>query len=209
MKKIFLILMIGITSYISYGQLTTKALEDFPQYHSTDNIYFKDLNNSYNKFIGLWEFNDGTHHLKLRLYKVSYVNRGGGIIKLERYRDEIHSFIEYKVKENGIWDTKYNTFPYPNATSGGCNQCIYGVVDFNSNELYMEYNEPSPSCERFKSATLSLTYGLNGSIAQLIWQRKMDSDNRFLMEIPCPDGQMIDMSDFIIPANMVLTKIAD
>lgn len=208
MKNLTTLMMI-LACYIGYNQ-TVVSLNNFGQYLSQDNVYFKDTNNYLNKFEGIWEYNDGTHHLIIRLFKVNQVLIGGGSLNITQYSDEIHSFIEYKTFENGVWISKYNSFPYPEALNGICEKCIKGTLQTsNQNKLTMHYNEPSISCSRLKSATLYLTYALeiNSITPQLIWERIMHGDNRFGMDIPCPDGQMIDTSDFIIPANLVLTKI--
>jgi hypothetical protein len=208
MKKLTLFLLITF-NYNAYNQ-TVVPLCEFPNYLTQNNVYFKDINNHLSKFEGLWEFNDGTHHLIVRFYKVNQFLIGGGSLSLTQYSDEIHSFIEYKKFENSIWITKYNTFPYPEAINGLCNKCIKGTLQTtNQYKLSMHYSEPSASCTRLKSAYLNLTYVLdiNSLVPQLIWERIMNSENRYGMDIPCPDGQMIDITDFKLPSNMILTKI--
>lgn len=204
MKKILIILTTSFCLF-NYGQTVKSMYHNDIKSNDMANAYFKDLNNDLNKFTGLWEFNNGTHHLKIRFYKVNEVK---GWAK-NQYMDEIHSFMEYRVREGNIWVTKYNTFPFPNATSGECGECFIGTSNYNPNKLSGVYYEPSDNCQRLKQAFLDITYSLNGNTPQLQWERKAGLNSYSWHYFPCPGAEPVDTSEFIIPANMVLTKIAD
>lgn len=180
------------------------------------NTYYKDVNNTLQKFIGTWIYSDANIYLRIRFYKVENIAFGPAPYFHTIKFDILSSYIEYKVKENAIWITKYNTFP-----TGGMSPTPIGTfplqtyVDLpsihgnyiSSDELIsLDYNEPTTSCRRFKRASLDLKYITSGAIPQLDWKRKPFTDNYEEQNVPCLDGQMIDMSNFIIPHSLVLTR---
>ena len=195
--------------FVAFLQANAQSIVPIQDYRNNPNLnntYFKDVNNYLNKFAGTWVFNDGTKALKIKFYRINKVPK---FLSTNSFMDEIHSYIEYKVLEGGIWITKYNTFPpigtpvdQPMMTI----YSIYGSIYFDINTLYTNYHEPSPSCKRWFQASLELKFINNGLSQQLEWKRTLSEPNTFLSEEPCPNGQMIDMNEFIIPAELLLTK---
>jgi len=187
---ITLITSIIITAF-SYSQETIVNIEDkynLDPYATvlTDEVfYFKDANNLLDKYTGTWTFNDGIHYLKIVVTKHLHINRGSG-----NFDDLIYIKTEYKL--NG--EEKYNT-------SGG----IGGNDIVSNNTVEVNYYEPSlTSCYRRKQGNLQLEYSVNSSsIEQLIWTRTNIVTEGWS---ECPNGSAIDNSEFLIPANLVLTK---
>jgi hypothetical protein len=204
MKNIVIILM--FVAFLQANAQSIVPIQDYRNNPNLNNTYFKDVNNYLSKFVGTWVFNDGTKALKIKFYRIDRVPK---FLLTNSFMDEIHSYIEYKVLEGGVWVTKYNTFPPIGTPLDQPMMTIYsihGSIYFDINLLSMRYHEPTPSCKRWFNAALELKFINNGLSQQLEWKRKLFAPNSFLSEEPCPDGQMIDMSEFIIPAELLLTK---
>jgi hypothetical protein len=160
-------------------------------YSSDQVIYFKDVNNTLNKYVGTWKYEDNSHFLEVLITKKVHVSKGIP----DLYNDpnfEDHISIKMLYKYNGV--TKYT---YQNTL-------MWGNRIKSTNSLGLIYDEPSlTSCFRKKSADLLLQYISNGLQTQLIWTRI----NRLPKGLwKCPDGTEIDNTDFLIPANLTLTK---
>lgn len=193
--------LIAITSN-SYSQVI-KASETFFQFNNLNNIYFKDINNTYDKFLGTWEYNNGPHNFKAIItkhtkVKMSYRNH-------TQYRDIINC--DYVYKYNGI--VVYSVVqPYQIINGKKIVSSINGHLIDNQNKLNLSYREPSTTvCERVRDGDLSLTFLPNSSLPQLQWDRT----DQLRREVPsssqrCPSGQF-DASAYKIPANMILNKI--
>lgn len=204
MKNIVIILL--FVTFLKTNAQTIVPIQNYRNNPNLNNTYFQDVNNYLNKFVGTWVFNDGTKALKIKFYRI---NRVPKFLLTNSFMDEIHSYLEYKVLEGGVWVTKYNTFPPIGTPPDQPMMTIYsihGSIYFDINLLSMRYHEPTSSCKRWFNAALELKFINNGLSQQLEWKRKLFAPNSFLSEEPCPDGQMIDMSEFIIPAELLLTK---
>ncbi|MGH1384319.1 DUF6705 family protein [Kordia sp.] len=154
-------------------------------------IYFKDVNNTLDKYVGTWKYEDANHFLQIQVTKKEHVSKGvPGLYNNPHFEDYIS--IDMLYKYNGV--TKYT---YQNTLMRG-----NAIESANSVELI--YNEPSlTSCYRKKQADLLLQYVSSGFNTQLIWTRTRRLPNGLWK---CPDGTEIDNSDFLIPANLTLTK---
>mgnify|MGYP006174447459 FL=1 len=204
MKNIVIVLL--FVAFLKSNAQTIVPIENWKNNSDLNNTYYKDVNNHLNKFVGTWVFNDGNKSLKIKLYRINKVPL---FLNINSFIDEIHSYIEYKVLEGGVWVAKHNTFPPIGTPIDQPMMTIYsihGSINFDINTLYTRYDEPTPSCKRWFNAALELKFINNGLSQQLEWKRKLYAPNSFLSEEPCPDGQMIDMSEFIIPAELLLTK---
>lgn len=178
--------------------------------HPKKNAYYKDVAGTLNKFIGNWEYSDATTYLKVRFYKVENTTYFEPSTKLSPYTfDELRSYIEYKVKVNNQWVTKYNTFlpigQHPPLSQSDLLQVIRGESIEAPNRLRLTYNEPTTSCARSRFAILHLNYAVNAAgQPQIQWTR--NSGRRTTNRL-CEDGTPMDDSPFIIPKDLVLTKI--
>lgn len=193
MKKIVLIIVIGLFEIVN-------AQTEIPIQNQISNseplekiVYFKDTNNILNKFTGAWEYSDATNYLKIIITKKIHEPKG----KVGIYNDnDFEDLLEIQVlfKENGI--VKYNT------KGNGGNFVI------NPNKLTFIYYKPSlTSCYRAKSANLQLEIINNNdpfTTDNLIWTRINSS---LINRSECYDGSALDNTDFLIPSNLVLTKL--
>lgn len=208
MKNIFFFLLVGF-SFKGMTQ-TIIPIQNYFDYNHSDNVYFKDVNNILDKFLGTWEYTDGSHYFKITFYKqeqtqIGKTSDGRVIYKKVQYSDRIYSQFIYKLNGATIYDT------YP---PGGLNPTPYksdidgerDVVE-NSNKLNLSYQEPSTTgCARDKMGMLEVQYQFaNHTTDQLIWTRT--DRNIGLPPYPCPSGTTPDTSEYQIPATMVLTKI--
>ncbi len=180
-----------IITFSSYSQETIVNIEDrynLDPYEAvlTDNVFYvKDTNNLLNKFLGSWIYDDGIHYLKIVVTKHTHIYD-----EIKDYEDEIWIKTEYKL--NGV--EKYNT-------TGG----IFGNYMINTSTVKVIYKEPSlTSCYRRKIGDLRLEYSINPSnVEQLGWTRTNTITEG---KTVCPNGGEVDDSDFLIPANLLLTK---
>ncbi len=204
MKKIFLILFILILSNTIKAQ-TEVPIENWAYHMKENNVYFKDVNGLFNKFLGTWEYNDGIHYFKITLVKrtkkaLGIDSIGERYLKSIKFSDYIDCYYIYK--QNGI--TIYNFYPanglLTDYSGSGINAHTY-VVD-TQNNLYLDYDEPvSNTCSyRQKSGRLKVTF-INSQLPQLLWTRT-DRNKSYPLSFGCADT-----SDFKIPAVMTLTKI--
>lgn len=198
LKNIYTLVTLFSIIFSSYSQETVINIEDkynLPELAiTTGTYYFKDTNNLLDKFVGTWVFDDGTHYLRIIITKHLYVTRDIGDFHTDDdFDDLINIRTEYKLA--GV--EKYNT-----AEEFGLKG--YDIDSVNTIKNIYYYEPSLTSCERRKGGKLQLEYLINiGGEKQLVWTR-----TNTITEIwgNCPDGTPIDFSDFLIPANLVLTK---
>lgn len=198
MKKA--ILTILFFTSIALKAQTVKPIENYFEFKNLDYIYFKDVNNHYNKFLGEWEATDGLHYVKIKIIKVPRVEQGLSstgqrMMKIRRFVDEIVIECLYKYNGNEIYNTLVNN---PNIS----NFCIGQILN-NPNKLELMYLEPYTGCGRNRTGWLVLTYVTNSN-QQLQWTRteELSQDPETL----CPANQ-VDTSLYKIPANLTFTKL--
>jgi hypothetical protein len=203
MKKIISIISLVTMCIVMQGQ-TIKPAEQY--FNDQNNIYFKDVNNHYNKFLGEWEATDGLHYVKIKITKSVKVEQGvtstgKRMMKIKRYFDMIH--IDYLYKYNG--NIVYNaTKPYQIINGNVFSSEIFGhLLENNNQTLEMFYNEITFSCGRNKVGNLNLTF-LNPTNPQLQWIRTEKLSQA--LETLCPENQ-VDTSPYKIPSNLTFTKL--
>jgi hypothetical protein len=190
--KVTAVMFLLSFAFASAQQETIVALEQQHAniYPADQVIYYKDVHNTLDKYVGTWKYEDASHFLEIQVTKKEHMSKGiPGLYSNPNFDDHISISMVYKY--NGT--TKYT---YQNTLMRGNN-----IQSVNSVELI--YNEPSlTSCYRNKQADLLLQYVSSGFNTQLVWTRIKDlpSDGK------CPDGTESDNSDFLIPANLTLTK---
>jgi len=157
-------------------------------------LYFKDTRDNLDKFEGNWLYDDGTHYLSIVIVKHEHISNGYEGYDDNDFEDRLLLEMEYRL--NGIEQYSFSN------TVG-----ISGNRLESSNIVAMNYAEPSlTSCDRLKSADLTLQHRVSfPNPDQLVWVRDNESLETFSV-IKCPDGSDLDTSDFIIPANLTLTK---
>ncbi|TGD59486.1 DUF6705 family protein [Flavobacterium humi] len=202
------ILKIAIILYaFQINAQTVKPAEQFltPEFLKMDNVYFKDVNHVFDKFLGTWEYSNGPYYLKVIITKITKQEQGISNGKRMRTRKHFFDLIncDYIYKYNGV--TVYNVIPpYQVVNDSVIASSIDGHLINNTNQVELSYNEPSTTtCIRNRFGELKLTY-ITGAIPKLQWLRtdKLTS----WPESYCTNGQF-DISEYKIPANLVLTKI--
>ena len=209
--KTYISLFLISTFFTLQAQEIIVPLEDQLTYNESNAIsaiYYKDTNNYLNKFTGDWVFNDGTHYLKISATKKIHISKGFSGFNDPNFEDELVITMIYKL--NGV--EIYNTYPNAN-TIFTRNPKINGNIIVNSNIIKLHYYEPTSSCRRQKSASLTLEFIPSGIITQtgslpsgtLKWTR----ESRLSYTSPqeeCPDGSLIDSSNFKIPNELILVR---
>jgi hypothetical protein len=190
-KTTLIILVFSFAFAHAQQEIIVSLEEQYSNIYTDDQvIYFKDVNNTLDKYVGTWKYEGTSHFLQVKITKHQHVPKGiPGLYNDPHFED--HISVDMLYKYNGV--TKYT---YQNTLMQG-----NAIESANSVELI--YNEPSlTSCYRNKQADLLLQYIPNGLSSQLVWTRtrRLPSDGK------CPDGTDSDNSDFLIPANLTLTK---
>lgn len=201
-KILILLIFIGLTNSINAQQETIKTLGvDLPAATDVGDLYFKDVNNYFTKFLGDWLYDDGTNYLKITFIKKERVRMG----PTDTYFDLLAS--EFLFKVNGV--TIYDTYGANSNIDDGFKANYItgtGVYDFAPNKAELSYTEPplNGGCAKYGFGTLNLEYvPVFPDSAQLIWTR---TNAPVFGDAECFDGSPKDMSDLLIPANMVLIK---
>ncbi len=174
----------------------TTPLESFDNFAMSQRpyTYFKDLNDTYDKFTGTWTYVQNDTSLKVTFFKREKLRVPGGA---NTWKDELGAFIELKVENQVIFETY---------SEGRIS--IHSIGLDNQNQMEFSYGEPSlNSCYKYLRGILSITFSVNSTnnLPQLSWERTNDAP-RQLSKLPCDDGTLPDMTGFQIPANLVLTK---
>lgn len=185
---------------------TVKPVEQYLDFKDQNNLYFKDINNHFSKFLGEWEATDGLHYVKIKITKSVKVEQGltstgKRMKKIRQYIDEIH--IDYLYKYNG--SVVYNaTKPYPVVNGNVLSSEIFGhLLENNNYTLDLFYDEITNTCGRNKVGRLKLTF-INSTNPQLQWNRTDE-----IVQWPesfCPESQ-VDTSPYKIPANLTFAKL--
>lgn len=201
LKKLILISIFICLTHLTNAQETIKTLGvDLPASTDSGNMYYKDVNQYFNNFIGEWLFDDGTTYFKVTFIKKERVSGPPNYFK-----DELAC--EYLLKINGT--TIYNTYgAKSNLDDGMANKILgSGVMHFRPNKIDLFYSEPplNGGCHRYAIGRLLLEYTqILGSADELIWSRT--NNELYGDTTECSDGTQMDTSEFLIPSNMTLVK---
>ncbi|TYC08414.1 hypothetical protein ES677_14495 [Bizionia gelidisalsuginis] len=196
------LICLGLTTTIK-AQETIKSLKTgLPGEIGEGPVYYKDIENTLDKYLETWLYEDGTTYFKITFIKKEHTPLTGGV-KVD-YRDMIAG--EYLLKINGI--TKYDTYGANNSSNDSMANYISGGLIVSENKLeILFYTEPPLNglCERYASGKLLLEYTpIFGSADELIWTR---TNNQLYGDTTeCNDGTQMDTSEFLIPETMVLVK---
>ena len=192
-------------------QISAQTIKPAEQYYTEDyntlnNIYFKDINHIYDKFLGTWEYNSGPYYLKVIITKITKEEQGVSssgrrLRKRKQFFDLIKCDFIYKYSGALV----YNVIPPYQVVNGRVvASSISGNVINNPTQVQLFYDEPSTtSCIRNRDGVLKLTY-ISNTVPQIQWERTDKITQN--PESYCPNGQF-DTSEYKIPANLVLTKM--
>ena len=162
------------------------------EYRLRDFTYFKDMNNSLDKFVGTWVYSVGNEYFKITFFKL-----GNQMSHMNLRQKEDILFSRYEYKKNGV--TVFATY------STNISRVSWSFM-INSNLIALSYNEPSfTHCEKEKIGDLEITYSINSNNQPILnWTRTDVPINQ--ISIPCQGSTTADTTDFLAPANMLLIK---
>lgn len=189
MKNIFKILLILFSISCFSQTIEQRPLESYFDSNCPKHVYFKDVNNLLDKYVGTWVYNDGTHYFKITFNKQTF-HRETPVAnkKITIYTDRIYGLYQYKL--NGVEVYNVTNMRY------ACSSFSPFFNGFN-----ITFNEPTTaSCGRSKLGYVNLQHSISNGVEQLTWIR---TDENMEM-IWC---QSFDSTPFKTPANMVLTKV--
>lgn len=162
------------------------------------NAYYRDTNNVLQDVLGTWEYSTANEYFKVTFYKEKVnVNE-----KYNVFSDALKA--KYIYKKNGM--TIYDNYGQLYLISSNVNTKPSDLSSsFVRNSIItFSYTEPSfVNCHRRKVGRLKIKR-LPGSPVKLDWKRVTDTS--YFENEPCGDI-LPDNSEFLIPANMTLTKI--
>jgi hypothetical protein len=196
MKKLVLATLLFISSitYAQHPEWITVSLEDtFDfEYRHRDFTYFKDLNNSLDKFAGTWVYSQGSEYFKITFIKLT---NQVSEMNLRQKEDILITRYEYKQNGNTIFETYSTNRSFVNWSF---------MVD--SNNIDLTYTESSfTHCRKQRIGDVVITYSLNSNNEPIItWNRTDVPINQ--QPIPCQGSATVDVSNFLTPANMILVK---
>ncbi|MFD2824458.1 DUF6705 family protein [Lacinutrix iliipiscaria] len=116
-------LLIGITSCRAQEVVNLNTLNQ----GNNENKYFKDLDNNFTPFIGIWQYQNGNQIFRITLWKVEMVESKNGI-KPSYFKDringhyeiiEVNTFGEETVIKTSNKNIKNSTTPYLPVITGG------------------------------------------------------------------------------------------
>ena len=198
-KIILLTLCLTLTNMLTAQETIIPLEQRFGANNSLNNVYYKDVNLHLDKFLGTWLFDDGTTFLQITFIKKNVIENN----TRNRHSDELVCEYLFKINNVIVYDTyglNSEINEYLANRISGCN-----LKGYNYNQIDLLYSEPSTtnSC-RGKGGELTLEFVDNLSQPNLIWSR--ESKHILSSSHPCSDGTPADVTDFLIPANLILTK---
>jgi hypothetical protein len=152
-NKLLLNIIVFLMVLVCNAQTPIEPIYSNPEYSYQEGAYYKDLDNDYDRFEGIWDYHSGMDTLKIVLEKKEMVYRDKAFGP-NYYEDMLIG--EYRYVENGI--EKVNTLDHlttnnnpesfnltggiiqkynPNAASGYCNGCKPGQV-----KVGLSFSEP-------------------------------------------------------------------
>ena len=203
MKSILSLIVLAISLNMNAQETIIPLNDRWKMDNPLNNVYYKDTNNVFDKFTGNWIFDDGNNYLKITITKIEHELIGGGQFTLTKYEDLLK--IHFIFKQNGI--EKYNTY-------SSINHPVLGSTISSSIEIELFYDEPTLSCRRQKDANLKLKFISDGTLTEtgslpngtLQWSRLNTFHEGLTPLHTCPDGTLVDSSEYLIPANLTLER---
>lgn len=188
MKTIFSIFLFLISTITLTAQIIEKPIETFYEPNQPSHVYYKDVNNLLNKYVGTWEYTSGGHYFKITFTKHIHVRETPvANTKTTIYTDKIIGHYVYKLNGIEIYNVTNNYFVTGDMGS------------FRYNGFYIIFDEPSSNpCGRRIMGDVDLQYSNTNNIEKITWNRtNIDWASN------CYPS---DQTPFKIPANMILIK---
>ena len=189
MKTLLNIFLLLFTVLTLSAQVVEKPIETFYEPNQPSHVYYKDVNNLFDKYLGTWEYNNDGHYFKITFIKQSYFRETPiANSKITIYTDKIIGNYEYK----------YNGIEIYNVTNDYFADSDSGAFTHEGFSIFFEEPSSNP-CGRRIMGDVKLEYSQSKFGTKINWSRT-DIDwgaNCY----PC------DQTPFKIPANMILTKI--
>jgi hypothetical protein len=202
MKKAKKIISVFILLFIcnTYAQ-TIKPLSDaLTDSMLLDNVYYKDTNNTLANCVGTWEYSNGIDYFKV-IFTLSVKELEWTNGTKKQYFDRLKA--KYIYKKNGIviYDNTGQTYASSTVNTKPSDLESFSIKNLG---IYFSYTEPSfVDCHRRKVGDLTIKR-IMGIPSKMSWARTTTTSyfqNSYCDDIP-PDN-----SEFLIPANMILTKV--
>lgn len=204
LRKNLLLLALMLVAVSVKAQENIKPIEDLLRDNTTEhpNTYYKDTNNKLQNLVGTWIYDSGADYFQITFFKNKVIENEYDNV----FQDKL--FTKFLYKKNGriIYDN-YGTNSYPREQ---------GLINTKPSQIQSNfvvnytigfyYTEPSTNnCHRRrKLGSLDIIYN-NSNPEKLYWKRT--TDTRYFHTRPCSNGVEPDDSDFVIPEDMVLTKL--
>jgi hypothetical protein len=192
MKTLFISFLLTITIIAQAQTVVERPLETFYDGEQPKHVYYKDVNNLLNKYLGTWEYNQNGHYFKITFFKqTNFRETPVQNRKISIFTDKIYGLYQYKLNGIEIYHVTSSDFAY--STMGA----------FFMGNLVAFFKEPSISpCERPLMGDVTLSYSITNGIEQLTWNRADSYRGTF-----CNEGEVEDNTPFQTPAHMILTKV--
>ncbi len=179
----------------SYSQCNTIDIVPVAKLNSTEYfqrpcVYFKDINGSYSQFIGTWIYSSGGHYFKITFFKKEHLSM------LAEGQSEDALLSNFLYKNNDV--VKFDTYP--------ANLSYVKSIYFtNPDELNMVYREPSLiACSKDRNGIVKMIFSQDGNSQPILtWHNDVE---RAGYPIGCGEGLQTDVSDFLVPIDMILYK---
>lgn len=168
-------------------------------YSKNANTYYKDTNGRLANCVGTWEYNNGNDYFKITFSVVKDLANESYNVYADRLK------VKFIYKKNGI--VKYDNYGnlYPIGSYVNTKPSDITSVFVLPSRISFLYSEPSATnCYRRRVGDLDIQY-VAGNPAKLTWKRT--TNERYFQNGPCDDGSQTDDVPFIIPADMILTKV--
>ena len=184
MKKLALILLLMSSKTKAQSNVPVEQSVNYYLSNNYENHYFKDINGTFDKFIGNWKYENATDLVEISIYKQE--SRAGGIGN--SFDDEL--YIEFKFTQNGV--VIFDTF------SENRTYFISGLrfeIPTNTNKYHLLYREPTQKYFKARQyLDIEFIPNTTGGQPQLSWTVSYEPTS-------------IDPLPPIMPMNMIFTKL--
>ena len=187
-----LLLFTILTSFFTNAQQAIIPVENKRNYNgalidTSEGIYFKDVNNVLDKFVGTWKYDDGNGTVyEITFYKVLHYTDGDDVDSYDQLR------ANFKLSLGGI--EQFNTYTNP------CDDCIWYTSGFNNKYNYnqsaghwektpananmYELRYMEPGFDYRESSRAYIIYSTSGSQEVLTWEHQYGERTNYVTGLP-------------------------